>query len=183
MQLIERILNDPEEEIKIAARDNDFLVQGVTATIFTRLIDGRFPKWRDVLPERGGASVQVELTVGPFFSAVRQAAVVTDENSRGIVLKLEEGLLVVSGSAAEVGESRVELIVSYDGPEMAVKLDHRFVSDFLKVLDPEMNVSLEVDGSDAPALFSTDDGYGYVVMPMSRDASKVAASDEAKASV
>ena len=48
-------------------------------------------------------------------------------------------------------------------------LDHRFVSDFLKVLDPEKVITFEIENADSAALLSTDDGYGYVVMPLARD--------------
>jgi DNA polymerase-3 subunit beta len=48
-------------------------------------------------------------------------------------------------------------------------LDHRFVTDFLRVLDPEKSFSLNIVDSDSAALFETDDGYGYVVMPLARE--------------
>ncbi len=181
MQLVDRVLADPEEQIKIAARPNDILIQTSQATIFTRLIDGRFPKWRDVLPKRTGA-VQIELTAGPFFSAVRQAAVVTNQESRGIIVTFREGSLILTSSTAEVGESRVEMLIAYDGPEISVSLDHRFLADFLKVLDPEKSFSIEIEGSDAPALCTTDDGYSYVVMPMAREKKKEAVSSDAASS-
>ena len=38
-----------------------------------------------------------------------------------------------------------------------------------KVLDAEKNVSLEIEGADAAVLCTTDDGYGYVIMPLARD--------------
>ena len=44
---------------------------------------------------------------------------------------------MLAGHGAEMGESHVELPIAYDGPEIPVKLDPRFVGDFLKVLDPE----------------------------------------------
>ena len=48
-------------------------------------------------------------------------------------------------------------------------LDHRFVSDFLKVLDPQKTFTLDVKDGESAALFTTDDGYSYVVMPLARD--------------
>ena len=48
-------------------------------------------------------------------------------------------------------------------------IDHRFVADFCKVLDSEKSVVVDIESGDAAALFSTDDGYGYVVMPLARD--------------
>ena len=49
------------------------------------------------------------------------------------------------------------------------RIDPRFVSDFLRVLDPEKTFTLELKDSDSAAVCNTDDGYGYVIMPLARD--------------
>ena len=168
MQLIERALTDGDAEIQIAAHASDIQVKSPRATISARLVEGRFPKWRDVLPHRSD-SQKLELSVGPVFTAVRQASIVASDESRGILFTFADGTLTLSGQTAEVGQSRVELPIAYDGGEIAISLDHRFVADFLKVLDPEKMFTLDVKDGEAAALFTTDDGYGYVVMPLSRD--------------
>jgi DNA polymerase-3 subunit beta len=169
MQLIERAITDGDAEIKVAARANDVVVASPRVTITARLVEGRFPKWREVFPSRT-ESVQIELAAGPLHGALRQAAIVTSEESRGIDFSFGNGSLVMSGSTAEIGQSRVEIPISYDGADaITITLDHRFVLDFLKVLDPEKTVTVDVESGDAAALFSTDDGYGYVVMPLARD--------------
>jgi DNA polymerase-3 subunit beta len=168
MQLIERALTDGDAEIQLAARANEVLVRGPRTTIYSRLVEGRFPKWRDVFPQRSGAS-KIELTVGPLYSAVRQAAIVTSEESRGVDFTFESGTLVLSGRAAEVGQSRVELPVGYDGPALSITLDPRYVSDFLKVLDPEKVITMELKDAESAAVCTSDDGYGYVIMPLARD--------------
>ena len=83
--------------------------------IYSRLVEGRFPKWREVFPKRHDGT-RIELAVGPLYSAVRQAAIVTSEESRGVDFTFDEGKVVLAGRAAEVGQSRVELPVAYDGP-------------------------------------------------------------------
>jgi DNA polymerase-3 subunit beta len=168
MQLIERTLTDPEAEVHLAAHGNDFVVRCPTATISSRLVEGRFPRWRDVLPNRPDA-VTMDMSVGPLHSAIRQAAIVTSTESRGVDFAFGHGSLVLSGVTADVGESRVDLPIPYDGDEIVLCLDHRFVSDFLKVLDPEKTFTLNVVDSDSAALCETDDGYGYVIMPLARD--------------
>ncbi|MDP7014320.1 MAG: DNA polymerase III subunit beta [Pirellulaceae bacterium] len=168
MQLIERALSDGDAEIQIAARTNDVLVRSPRATIYSRLVEGRFPKWREVFPDRQG-SVKFDVTVGPVYSAVRQAAIVASDESRGIDFRFGEGALVLSGQTAEVGSSRVEIPIPYDGEPVVVTLDHRFVLDFLRVLSPEGNFTIDVEDSDSATLLTTDDGYGYVVMPLARD--------------
>jgi DNA polymerase-3 subunit beta len=168
MQLIERALLDPDAEIQIAARANEVLVKTPRATIYSRLVEGRFPKWRDVFPQRTGAA-RIEFTVGPLHSAVRQAAIVTSEETRGVDFTFEAGTLVLSGRAAEVGQSRVELPIGYDGPSISITLDPRYVNDFLKVLDAEKTFTFELKDAESAAVCMTDDGYGYVIMPLARD--------------
>lgn len=168
MQLIERALNEDDAGIQVATRINDILIKTPQTTIYSRLVEGRFPKWRDVLPDRQDA-VRIEIAVGPMYSALRQAAVVASDESRGIDFTFGGGALVLSGNTAEIGESRVEFPIAYDGDEITVALDHRFVADFLKVLDTEKTFSVEIENGESAALFTTDDGYGYVVMPLARD--------------
>jgi DNA polymerase-3 subunit beta len=168
MHLIERALTDGDAEVQIVARTNDILVRSPRATITSRLVEGRFPKWRDVFPTRSKA-VKLELTVGPIFSAVRQAAIATDQDSQGIDFTFADGTLLLAAKASDVGRSRIETPISYDGPKIELTMNHKYVADFFKVLDPDKMFSLEVMDADSAAVFSTDDGYGYVVMPVSRE--------------
>jgi DNA polymerase-3 subunit beta len=168
MQLLERALAEDASEIQIAFRQNDILVKSPRATIYSRLLEGRFPRWRDVFPRRE-RSVKVEMLVGPLLAAVRQAAIVTSEESRGVDFTFGDGTLVLAGQTAEVGQSRVELPISYAGEAITITLDPRFVVDFLKVLEAEKSFTLDLQDSDAAAVCTTDDGYGYVIMPLARD--------------
>jgi DNA polymerase-3 subunit beta len=168
MHFIERALSDGDAEVQVATRSNDVLIKSPRVTIYSRLVEGRFPKWRDVFPRRSDA-VKIELVVGPLHSAVRQAAIVTNEESRGVDFIFGDGKVVLSGRAAEMGQSRVELPIAYDGASIAITLDPRYVNDFLKVLDPEKTFTLEIKDSESAAVGLTDDGYGYVIMPLARD--------------
>jgi DNA polymerase-3 subunit beta len=168
MQLLDRALGDVEGDIQLAPRANDVLVKTPQVTVFSRLVEGRFPKWREVFPQRH-ESVKIELTVGPVHAAVRQAAIVASEESRGIDLTFGGGTLVMVGQTAEVGQSRVELPIPYDGEPIEITLDHRFLGDFLRVLGAEGSFTLDVKNAEEAALCCTDDGYGYVVMPLARE--------------
>lgn len=169
MQLMERILPDDENvTVQLATRDNDLLMREPDGIFYTRLVEGRFPKWRDVLPNRTETN-RIDIPVGPMYSALRQAAIVSSEESRGIDFTFKDGSLVLSNSTAEVGQSRIEMPVPYDSGELTITLDHRFVADFLKVLQPEKTFTLDVENGDQAAYCVTDDNYGYVIMPLSKD--------------
>jgi DNA polymerase-3 subunit beta len=109
------------------------------------------------------------MSVGPLYSAVRQAAIFTDSESRGVDFVFGDGNLMLRASVAESGNSRVELPVAYSGPNVVLALDNRYVSDFLRVLDPEVTITMDMVDGESAALFATDDGYGYVIMPMARE--------------
>jgi DNA polymerase-3 subunit beta len=168
IQLMERALGDQDESVDVAARSNDLLLRTSNAVIYSRLVEGRYPNWRQVIPRRDDA-VQIDMTVGPLFAALRQAAIVTDHESRGIDFTFGDGTLTLEASTAEIGESKIELPIAYDGQPITVTMDHRYVTDFCRVLDAEQAFVIEIESSDKPAVLATDDGYRYVIMPMARD--------------
>lgn len=167
MQLIERTLVDDEEAVYLAARENDVLVRNGPATLYSRLVEGRFPKWRDVFPKQSGGA-RIELPVGPFHGAVRQAGITTDTERRGVQFQFGDGKAKLASYGAERGESHVDMPIAYDGEEQTIDLDPGFLGDFLRVLDPDSTFTIELRGPDAAAVCTTDDGYGYVIMPLAR---------------
>jgi DNA polymerase III subunit beta len=168
IQLMERALSDKDITVDVSARSNDLLLRTPRAVIYSRLVEGRYPNWRQVFPKRDNA-VQLDMTVGPLFAALRQAAIVTDHESRGIDFTFADGTLKMEASTAEIGESQIEIPIAYDGEPITLTMDHRYLADFCKVLDNEATFMMEIESGASPALLTTEDGYGYVIMPMARD--------------
>jgi DNA polymerase-3 subunit beta len=168
MQLVERCLGAADAPVHLVARDREILVRTGGTTVSARLVDGRFPRWRDVFPDRPDA-VRVGLVAGPLLAAVRQAAIVTSDQSKGVDFSFEPGQLVLSGRSAESGESRVEVPIDHAGATVRIKLDPRFVGDFLRVLDGGTNVAVEITDGQSACVCRTEDGYGYVIMPLAAD--------------
>jgi DNA polymerase-3 subunit beta len=142
-------------------------VKTANSTIYSRLVEGRFPRYQDVIPS--SSSISVDLTTGPFYSAVRQAQIVTSEESRGVDFTFSNGLLTLKSASAEVGESKVELPISYDAADLTITFDPRYVAEFLRVLEPERSIKLELTDGESAAVLRTEDGYLYIIMPLSRD--------------
>ncbi len=168
MQLIERILPDDDQVVQLAPRANDLLLKEPNGVFYTRLVEGRFPKWRDVLPDRHESN-RIDIPVGPMYTALRQAAIVASEESRGVDFTFKDGSLILSNRTAEVGQSRIEMPVPFEDGELTITLDHRYVADFLKVLQPEKTFTFDIENGEEAAYCQTDDNYGYVIMPLSKD--------------
>lgn len=151
----------------MAVYPNNVLVRVGGSTIYSRLVEGRFPRYADVIPAASGTVI--DLVVSPFYSAVRQAQIVTSEESRGVDFTFENGTLRLTSIAADVGQSKIEIPISYDGPAVTITFDPRYIADFLRVLDPSTSIKLQLTDRESAALLRTDDGYLYVVMPLARD--------------
>ena len=167
MGLIEKILGDGTGEAHIALHQNDIVVRCGGTTIASQLVQGRFPDYRKVVPDSYNSTI--DMVVAPFFSAVRQAMIVTSEESRGVDFEFGNGTLRLNSQAADIGQSKIEMPIAYDGPDMTITFDPRYVADFLKVLDAGSQFHLKLISHDDRASLVTDDNYTYVVMPLSRD--------------
>ncbi|MFO0915479.1 MAG: DNA polymerase III subunit beta [Pirellulales bacterium] len=168
LQLIDRALFDEQGSVALMLRPNMFVIRSSQAMIFSRLVEGRFPRWREVVPN-AKSHAAVSLPVGPVYSALRQAAIVTDKESKGIDFAFEAGQLVLSARTANVGQTRVELPVAYDGPPVTLCLDNAFMADFMRVLDLSSNFTFHFLDAQSATMAETEDGYQYVVMPLARE--------------
>ncbi|MDR1384623.1 MAG: DNA polymerase III subunit beta [Planctomycetaceae bacterium] len=164
LSLVEKATADESPTIKINMSSNRMLANSQNTTLFTRLIEGRFPKWRNIMPDVSDR-ICVPLPVGGFYSAVRQAAIVTSEKQPGVIFQFSEGKLVLQAQGAEIGESVIEMPVAYQGQPCNVKLDPAYLIDFLRVLPSEKTIDVYV-ANDGPIVFKTDDDYTYILMPL-----------------
>lgn len=167
MGLLERTIEQDDEVIDIVVRDNDVLMRSGRCVVYSRLVEGRFPRYRDVIPRTG--AVNIPLPAGPFLSAVRQSQIIIDEETRGVEFRFCDTLLTLSSQASDIGESTVQLPVEYDHDEIRITFDPKYVSDFLKVLPPETLVDLQLTDADTAAVFRVEDSYTYVIMPLTKD--------------
>jgi DNA polymerase III subunit beta len=166
MSVMQRVLND-HDDVEFQLTDHEIAVRSGGSRFFSRLLEGRFPRWEMVLPrDRNGQGI--EIAVGPLLSALRQASIVADQETRGIDFDVREGSITLSASTAERGNCRVPMPVAYEGAPIDVRLDFRYLEDFLKVLDLDSIFLLSVKDEDSAALCTTEQGYSYVLMPLSR---------------
>jgi DNA polymerase III subunit beta len=168
LKLIERNLADDDPPVHLSMQSGTaVLMRTESAVIYSRLVEGRFPRYQDVFPS--SADVKVPLEAGSLRMAVEQAAIVTSEESRGVDFRFESGVLRLISQSADVGSSHVDLPIAYDGKAVEITFDPRYLIDALRTLDDPTAVSAELIDSKNAAVFKTDDGYTYVVMPLTRE--------------
>jgi DNA polymerase-3 subunit beta len=169
INLIERLLTDPEQTVSLQFKENRLYVQvasetgGVTATMSTSLVEGTFPPYNDVIPK--DSDKKVTLNRERFASAVRRAALLTNEESKGVRLAFASGTLSISSRAPEMGEAKIDLPVEYAGDAIEIGFNPNYLMDALKVADQE-TVTFEMKTPNKPGLLKSGPGFLYVVMPV-----------------
>jgi DNA polymerase-3 subunit beta len=165
MQLLERNLQDPEELVRVSLRPNEALFKTERAMIYSRLVEGRYPPYREVFPKK--QTVKVPLTVGPFHAAVRQAAIMTDEETKKVIFTFEKQKLTMQAQGPQTGRSKVELPIDYDNKTIKIAFDPKFITEMLRVLGADDTLTLELVDGNSVALFKCGASYSYIVMPLS----------------
>jgi DNA polymerase-3 subunit beta len=165
MDLLERNLSDDEEIIRVALRPNEVLFKTERAMIYSRLVEGRYPNYREVFPKK--QTTKVPLTVAPFLTAVRQSAIMTDEETKRVVFSFTKKKLTLQARGVEAGRSKVEMPIEYESKAVEISFNPAFLVDMLRVLPADANLTLELIDGNNVAVFRTGDDYAYLVMPLS----------------
>jgi DNA polymerase-3 subunit beta len=175
MKLVDRILDDEEMTVDFAfvagaggsATAILFRTGDGRSIVYSRLVEGRFPRYQDVFP--GHHEVRIPLDVASLRQAVQQAAIVTSDESRGVDFRFAGDTLTLASQAADVGSSVVEMPAHNEGPPVDVTFDPRYLTDALKTIGDDSGFAVELIDHKNAAVFRTEDQYTYVVMPLTRD--------------
>jgi DNA polymerase-3 subunit beta len=162
--VIDKVLHDPEEKIQIYFSGNQVTVCTALAEITGILVQGRFPKYTDVIPS--GCTKKANLETGAFHSAVRRAALLSTEQSRGILLSFSEESLCLTSSTPETGDVEINMNISYTGEAMKIGFNPQYLSEAMRVIE-EPEVTFEFIESAKPGLLSAGRDFRYVIMPVS----------------
>lgn len=169
MSEVVRIISDSADVENVAFSRDDthlFLDMGKRLLI-SRMLTGQFPNYEAVLPRGNDRSFLVNRE--EVASAIKRAAILSDERSRTVKLALSSGSLEITASHSDLGEAQESLEVDYNKEDVQVGFNYQYLLDFLTTAD-EPEVSFEFKDSESAAQLrtqpSTDYNYRYVIMPM-----------------
>jgi DNA polymerase-3 subunit beta len=172
MALLERCLGlvpDAKAVVQVALNEREILaasppVDGGRWMLYSRLVDGHFPKYEDLIPK--DYDKKLNINTARFSAAVRRAALLTTEESRGIHVKFDPGELTITSRAPEMGEAEVKMAVEYAGEPLEIVFSPGYLLDALKVIASEEFTFLFKTPA-KPGLIQEGRLFKYVVMPVS----------------
>ncbi len=165
LNLLARLLDDPGETVKVKITENQAQFATELATLTTNLVEGNFPPYKDVIPKDQDRKATFATDV--LASGVRRAALLTNEESKGVKLTFSGEQLTLTSRAPEMGEAEVVVPVdSFNGDDIEIGFNPQFVTDVLKVVDADQ-VTIEMKATNKPGVLKVGGDFLYVVMPIS----------------
>lgn len=162
IQELTRNLGD-EGVVKMAFGENQISFQFENIVLTSRLIEGEFPNYEQVIPKEGKGKITIDRE--KFLWAAKRAAILTSPDSQSIKLDLFKDKLIFSKNSPDMGEAKEEVDIEHKGAEFSVGFNPQYLIDALKSLkDPD--VSLELTGPESPGVIRAKGNYIYIVLPM-----------------
>lgn len=150
-------------EVKIIFADNQISFQFDNIVLVSRLIEGQFPNYEQVVPKESKEKIVIPRET--FLGATKRAAILTSADSQSIKLDLFKDKLIFSKNSPDMGEAKEEVDVEHKGKEFSVGFNPQYLIDVLKNLKDE-KISLELTGAESPGVIRAEEGYVYIVLPM-----------------
>ncbi len=150
---------DDQPDASFALKDD----KGFSVLLITKLIEGNYPNYRQVIPSE--TKERVSLVREEFLQALRRAEIMTSDKANSVKLAFGKNNLAITANSPEVGEARESLAVNYKGKEMAIAFNPRYLIDPLAALT-EDEVFFEMIDELSPGMLKINGPFLYVVMPM-----------------
>jgi DNA polymerase-3 subunit beta len=163
MHLYQRMFSEDEEDVSVKIDSNRITLAGRRAMVTTALVEGQFPDFNAVIPTDNDK--RAELKVDHLLSAVKRAALLTNEDSRGVRFAFLEDELALSSRAPQTGEARITIPVEYRGEPVDIGFNPTFFTDVLRIVHADA-VSFDIKESNRPGLMRCGDDFLYVIMPV-----------------
>jgi len=163
MSLLDKIPVHNDSTIGVRFVNNQIVLMCETVVVSSNLVEGNFPKYEDIIPK--DHDKKLTLPTAAVLSAVRRAALLANEDSKGIRLALDKGTMVFTSRAPETGDAKIDLAVDYGAEPIEIGFNPQFLVDVLRVLKTD-DFELHLGQSDRPGLIKCGANFLYIVMPV-----------------
>ena len=150
-------------EIKMCAGKNQITFEFGELLISSKLIDGTYPNFRQVIPAQCEERITVERE--SLLTALRRISLFTTEKSNAAKLTFAKNNLVVSMTTPDIGEARETIPIKYSGKEITVAFNPEYMMDPLRNLSND-DIFVELTDDLSPGVIKCDIPFLYVLMPM-----------------
>jgi len=160
-----RILSEEEGQISLEINPRHIRMETGALVFTTKLIDGKFPDYHDVMKPNLDILLQVDRVT--FLDILNRVAILTNDKFRGVRLSLQNGVLQLIAHNPEQEEASDEMSVEYSGKSVEIGFNVSYLLDALRALESE-SVELRLKDQNSSCTINTPDNEEtrYLIMPM-----------------
>jgi DNA polymerase-3 subunit beta len=156
---------DSEGSVKIATKDNNFIVKKEKETLIIRLLEGDFPEYGDIVVKTDGHDIHLDRHL--FLMMLKRMSILSSDEYKGVIFHFSEDKLMINSTNPDIGESKEDMDIAYRGNPVEVMYNPKFFIDTLGVIDDD-NIVLNIVDEQKPCKLEgeNDKTYLSVIMPM-----------------
>lgn len=153
------------ERVEVSMSKNQVMFSVGKLQVVSRLIDGQFPNYKQVIPDSDG--VVARMQVSDLSLVLKRIGLFSKENNNKVLLKVGQGKVVVTTEVTQYGVGEEELEASIEGGEGQIALNSQFILDALANLgDKEVVFGLIDSAKPAVLKSSSNKDYVHIIMPL-----------------
>lgn len=162
---VKKIVTEDPGEIRISLTENSFVLKVSSFVIIIRLIDGEFPDYKQVVPSENDKSIK--LNNREFSSCLRRISTISSDRVEGVKFTVKKGLIELYSSGQNIGDATEAFPAPYDGTELNIGFNARYILEALNAIDEEEFV-IELKDETNAAIIKPAKAQNplYVIMPM-----------------
>ena len=146
-----------EKSFEMALGKRHIFLRSEKQTLYIRLIEGEFPNYKRVIPEKTALHIRVPRE--ELIGALRRVSLLSDEYSRGVKLFFSNNSLLVNTSNVDIGEAREEIALAYKDAPVEISFNSRYLLDVLGALKDEL-VDFHANDSASPCILTSETDKG-----------------------
>jgi len=167
-QEIMKIFEDNDDQLEIRFNDNQIVIEKEGMYVTSRIINGSFPDYQQIIPKEHTTSVIV--LKEDLLNAFKVSTVVANTfRQTTFSISPQQKTFIIETKNTDIGSSIVPIQASLSGEDIIINVNYKYISDAFSALSTD-SISLNFFGKGRPIIISPvgDPSFTYLVMPMNR---------------
>ena len=155
-----------DENITLKIYKNKIIFEFENLTFQSRLIDGVYPKYQQLIPENNDKKIIVDRA--ELINAIDRVSVLVNDRTNVVKFNFSAGQLEVMAETPEAGKSKDYIDITYDYDDMLTAFNYKYILDALKNMDSK-NIEIEISDVLAASIFKPqgdENNYICLIMPL-----------------
>jgi len=161
-------LSSGEGNLSIAVSEKTLYVKFDNQKVYSTLIDGQFPNYNRVIPEKQEYSITINKR--DFSDALKRVSLLAEQKSKRIFLTVSGETISLKSEESDIGVAKEDFSCQYSGPDLTIALNCQYLQDPLRVIDDE---EIRIDFTEANRAITLHSvpqkNYFHIIMPMQMD--------------